>query len=52
MHKQGAFIIGQDASSSTIYGMPKEAFKANVIDKVLPLDMIASQLIQHTCRIE
>lgn len=46
MHEAGAFIIGQDEKTSTIYGMPKEAYNADVVDKQLPLEQIAPRLIK------
>jgi two-component system chemotaxis response regulator CheB len=37
----GVLTIAQDESSCTVYGMPKEAVAAGVIDLILPLDDIA-----------
>ena len=48
MHQAGAFVIGQSESSCTIYGMPKAAYNANIVDKVLPLDKIAQRLVKMT----
>ena len=38
------YLHRQDAGSSTIYGMPQEAFKNHVI---LPLNMIVSQRVKR-----
>lgn len=47
MHKAGSYNIAQDEASSVVYGMPKIALEAGGIDKVLPLDDIAGQLIRE-----
>jgi two-component system chemotaxis response regulator CheB len=41
MKEAGAFNIAQDEKSCVVFGMPKEAIKRNVVDKILPLDQIA-----------
>ncbi len=46
LHDTGAYTIGQDEASCVVYGMPKEAFKAGAIDKVLPLNKITEHLVQ------
>jgi len=43
-HQRGALVIAQDEASSVVYGMPREALLAGVVDDVLPLDAIASEL--------
>ncbi|MFZ5594261.1 MAG: protein-glutamate methylesterase/protein-glutamine glutaminase [Pseudomonadota bacterium] len=45
MHDAGALTIAQDEKSSVVWGMPGEAVKAGGVDKVLPLDRIASKII-------
>ena len=44
MKNAGAYTIGQDKKSCTIYGMPQEAAKAGAVDTVLSLDEIAGHL--------
>ncbi len=39
-----AVTIAQDESTSVVFGMPKEAIDAGVIDVVVPLDQIAEQI--------
>ncbi|MBF0360930.1 MAG: chemotaxis response regulator protein-glutamate methylesterase [Oligoflexia bacterium] len=48
MHKRGAYIIGQNEKSCTVYGMPKAAFKIGAVDIELDLNMIADG-INHLC---
>lgn len=48
MKDAGAYTIGQDKKSCTIYGMPQEAAKAGAVMNVLPLDEIAEHLIKIT----
>lgn len=42
----GAVTIGQDEESCVVYGMPKMAADAGVVDVVSPLQMIASEIIR------
>lgn len=41
---QGGEIWAQDEGSSVVYGMPRAVFEAGVVDRVLPLQSIASAL--------
>jgi two-component system chemotaxis response regulator CheB len=45
MHQKGARTIGQDASTSVVYGMPKVAYDLGAVDKQLPLDGVAQAII-------
>ncbi len=44
MKSAGAYTIGQDEETSTVYGMPKVAFEMGAVDKQCPLDKIASEI--------
>lgn len=44
MKSEGAMTIAQDKASCVVYGMPREAIQAGVVDKVLPLSQIASEI--------
>jgi two-component system chemotaxis response regulator CheB len=44
----GGRVIAQDEASSVIYGMPREAARADVVDWVLPLNAIARRLMELT----
>jgi len=48
MKEAGAYNIAQDEASSVVFGMPNEAIKRGGVDKVLPLDKIANEVI-HKC---
>ena len=48
LHQAGGFVLAQDRDSSVIYGMAREAVHAGVVDEVLPLEAIASRLIELT----
>ncbi len=50
MKQAGAFTIAQDEASCVVFGMPKEAIKAGAVDKVLPLNDIASAIVAHVSR--
>lgn len=45
MHRAGAATIGQNESSSVVYGMPKVAFELGAVERQLPLERIGSQII-------
>lgn len=42
----GAVTIGQDEESCVVYGMPKTAAEAGVVDVVTPLQMIAPEIVR------
>ncbi len=44
MKKNGATVIAQNEPSCVVYGMPKEAIEANVVDVIAPLDKIAQEI--------
>ena len=49
MKQAGAFNIAQDEASCVVFGMPAEAIKLGAVDRVLPLDSIASEVVR-ACR--
>jgi two-component system chemotaxis response regulator CheB len=50
MRTAGALTIAQDEATSVVFGMPKEAIQLGAADKVLPLQMLAAQIIQAGLR--
>nr|WP_320026584.1 chemotaxis response regulator protein-glutamate methylesterase [uncultured Acetobacterium sp.] len=46
MKKTGAYTIGQDEKTSIVYGMPMVAFNIGGVEKQLPLDRIADEIIR------
>ncbi|MEA4804391.1 chemotaxis response regulator protein-glutamate methylesterase [Acetobacterium wieringae] len=46
MKKTGAYTIGQDEKSSVVYGMPMVAYNIGAVEKQLPLDRIADEIIR------
>jgi two-component system chemotaxis response regulator CheB len=46
MKKSGAITLGQDASTSVVYGMPKVAQQIGAVTKALPLQQIAGEMIK------
>jgi len=46
MKRRGARIIAQDRQTCTVWGMPRMAVEAGVVDNVLPLHEIAPELIR------
>ena len=49
MKEAGAYNISQDEATSVVFGMPHEAIKRGGVNKILPLDRIASAVISE-CR--
>lgn len=50
MHQAGAFTIAQDEASSVVFGMPKEAIAHGGVDKILPLDHVAREIMAEDRR--
>jgi two-component system, chemotaxis family, protein-glutamate methylesterase/glutaminase len=48
MKQQGAYTIAQDEHSCVVFGMPKEAIKIKAVDIVLPLERIASYVLNRS----
>lgn len=46
MHEAGAPTLAQDEQTSVVWGMPGQAVKLGGIDKVLPLEAIAAQIMR------
>jgi len=45
MKRAGARTVAQDEASCVVFGMPREAIKMGAVDRVLPLDRIAQELL-------
>jgi len=45
MKEAGAYTIAQDEKSCVVFGMPKEAIALGGVDRVLPLDRIAPEVL-------
>lgn len=45
---RGGCVLAQDETSSVIYGMPREAQRAGVVDAVIGVDAIARRLVELT----
>ncbi|MCM2401592.1 chemotaxis response regulator protein-glutamate methylesterase [Rhizobium sp. S153] len=50
MHQAGAFNVAQDEASSVVFGMPKEAIARGGVDRVVPLDQIAREILAADAR--
>ena len=44
-HEAGAYTVAQDEATSIVYGMPKEAVARGGVDKIVPLDHIAHEIL-------
>ena len=45
--KKKIYVIGQEESTCTVYGMPKAIAQAGLVDQVVKLDNIAQEIIMH-----
>jgi two-component system chemotaxis response regulator CheB len=45
MRNAKAHTIAQDEASCVVFGMPKEAIKRGAAEKVVPLSMISSEIV-------
>lgn len=50
MRRAGAATIGQDEATCIVYGMPRVAREIGAVEKELPLDDIAGEIIRHLAR--
>jgi two-component system chemotaxis response regulator CheB len=49
MKEAGAFNLAQDEASCVVFGMPAEALKLGGVDRVLPLNQLAQEVVNR-CR--
>jgi two-component system, chemotaxis family, protein-glutamate methylesterase/glutaminase len=49
-HAAGAYVLGQDERSSIVYGMAQEAVRRGVVDALVPLEEIATRIVQLVAR--
>lgn len=47
LKRQGAVTMAQDEGSCVVYGMPKEAVEAGVVDQVLPLEGLGAAVLAN-----
>jgi two-component system chemotaxis response regulator CheB len=45
LRRAGCFTIAQDESTSVVFGMPKSAIEAGLVDTVLPIDAIPAKIL-------
>jgi two-component system chemotaxis response regulator CheB len=45
---RGGFVVGQDEASSVVYGMPRAAAAAGLVDRVVPLEAMTRTLCELT----
>jgi len=44
--ENGGKVIAQDEETSVVFGMPRSAINAGVVDKILPVDKIAEEIVR------
>jgi two-component system, chemotaxis family, protein-glutamate methylesterase/glutaminase len=50
MRQAGARTLAQDEQSCVVYGMPKEAVKREAVERSVPLDAIAYEIMQEAIK--
>jgi two-component system chemotaxis response regulator CheB len=50
MKQAGAFTVAQDEATSIVFGMPKEAIARGCVDRIVPLQDIAREILRSTTR--
>jgi len=46
MHDAGAHTVAQDEATCVVFGMPKEAIKLGAVDRILPLNEMAREILR------
>jgi two-component system chemotaxis response regulator CheB len=46
LKQAGGKVLAQDESSCVVFGMPREAIAAGLVDRVVPLEQIASTIVE------
>lgn len=49
-HRAGACVIAQDEASSVVFGMAQEAVRRGAVDMVVPVELIATRLMELVAR--
>ena len=47
LKRQGARVLAQDEASCTVWGMPREAVAAGIVDRELPLNQLAAAIVSE-----
>jgi len=47
MKQAGAYNLAQDEKSCVVFGMPNEAIKRDAVDKIVPLNSIAAEVLKN-----
>jgi two-component system chemotaxis response regulator CheB len=50
MHNAGACTIAQDEATSVVFGMPKEAIARGCVDRIVPLEQVAREIMTAETR--
>jgi two-component system chemotaxis response regulator CheB len=51
LKRNGCFVLAQDEASCVVYGMPKAAVDAGVVDEILPLERIAGRITESVRKV-
>ncbi|BDE06022.1 hypothetical protein WPS_12980 [Vulcanimicrobium alpinum] len=46
--ERGGYVVGQDEASAVVYGMPRAAAAAGLVDRVVALDAVSRTLCELT----
>jgi len=45
VHEQGGYLIAESDESAVVYGMPREAVATGLVDRVVPLQRVAREIL-------
>ena len=48
--ERGGYTIAEDPSTAVVYGMPRSAKESGMVDKVVPLPLVASTIISNVTK--
>jgi len=51
LKRSGCLSIAQDEASCVVFGMPREAIAAGVIDNIVPLSKVADAIIRGVAEV-
>ncbi|MGO8794579.1 MAG: protein-glutamate methylesterase/protein-glutamine glutaminase [Candidatus Sulfotelmatobacter sp.] len=51
LHARGGFTIGQDERTSVVYGMPRACAEMGILDRSVPLDQVASEIVRTVAKV-
>jgi two-component system chemotaxis response regulator CheB len=45
VHEQGGYLIAESDETAVVYGMPREAVATGLVDRIVPLNRVAREIL-------